>query len=85
MMATCWFLNEVGANMHLTLITRAKFDRGWDYKCMAVRRSFAVLISCWYYIHTVLPTINNLYSAHFCYIILHCLIRGGWTWLIFAR
>ena len=27
----------------------AKFYRGWDYKCMAVWRSFAALISSWYY------------------------------------
>ena len=40
MMAICWLLNEVGANMQLTLYKArfgsAKFDRGWDYKCMAV-------------------------------------------------
>ena len=37
MMATCWLLNEVGANMQLTLYKARfpKFDRGWDYKCIA--------------------------------------------------
>ena len=52
------YLNKVGANMQLPYKARfgsAKFDRGWGYKCKAVRRSFVPLRGA----HKLLVYINN--------------------------
>ena len=38
--ATRWLLNEVGSLPYKGRFGSAKFNSGWNYKCMAVRLSF---------------------------------------------